>query len=757
VISHRAPTLRDAPDDFGALARLVALTGDLLCVLETDGIVRSAAGSLAVLGRKAAELVGENLIARVHPDEIVATRVRLDGLANDTAPIRFESRCRSEDGAYQWIAWCVAREKDRSFAAVLRDATERKWVEHEIEASLSLVEATLESTADGLLVADRSGHVVTFNRRFLGLWGITDAVIFSGPGEIDRFCEPLLVANADHFSMERELDEAREAERYEVLHLADGRVFERYSRPRQIGAVTEGRVWSFRDITERVRAERELHEHLNMGIEHAVEGIARIDEEGRYASVNTVFARMIGREENELVGVAIASLVHPDDHARVIAARTSVGDGKQEKQELELRGIHKDGSIVLLRALLVRAKGKDAGFHLFMRDITEQKEMEQRLLITDRMTSMGTLAAGVAHEINNPLSFVIANASVLDESLPSMTHLGEAKHAELKEIVSDIRDGAERVRRIVRDLKMFSRPDDTTSAAVDVRKVLESTVNMAWNEIRHRARLVKDYGEVPLVEANDGQLGQVFLNLLVNAAHAIPEGNVEKNEIRIVTSTDRDGRVVVEIRDTGAGIPERVLPRIFDPFFTTKPVGVGTGLGLSVCHGIVAKLGGDISVESTVGTGTTFRVRMRPAVERPKTVAPPAEITPRAEHRDQILVVDDEVMIGTSLRRILSRKHYDVAVCTGGREALDLLAKPSDFQIILCDMMMPDVSGMDVYEELMRTAPDIARRMVFMTGGVFTPRAKTFLDEVPNHRLEKPIDLPRLLEWMRDTLHPASG
>jgi CheY-like chemotaxis protein len=268
--------------------------------------------------------------------------------------------------------------------------------------------------------------------------------------------------------------------------------------------------------------------------------------------------------------------------------------------------------------------------------------------------------------------------------------------------------------------------------------------------------LVKNFGDVPPVEANDGELGQVFLNLLVNAAHAIPEGNVERNEIRISTSIDGDGWIVIEIRDTGTGVPEAVLPRIFDPFFTTKPVGVGTGLGLSVCHGIVAKLGGDIAVESKVGAGTSFRVRLRPGVERAKAATPPAAAILPIEHHDKILVVDDEVMIGTSLRRLLTRKHYDVTVCTGGREALDLLAKASDFQAILCDMMMPDVSGMDVFEELARTAPELAKRVVFMTGGIFTPRAKAFLDSVPNHRVEKPLDIHALLRWMHDTLHPAT-
>ncbi len=751
------PSHAEARDHASRFARLVELAGDLLCVFDLDGVVRSAEGALAVLGHSAGELVGENLFERVHPDEVTATRARLAALSTGAPPLRFESRCRIKDQTYRWIAWCVARDDERSFAAVLRDATERKWVEHEMEASLSLVEATLESTADGLLVADKTGHVVTFNRRFLELWGVDDAVVFAGPEEIDRFCEPLLLPNAEHLPMTRELGEAEEAERYEVQALRDGRVFERYSRPRRIGTASEGRVWSFRDVTERVRAERELHEHLSMGIEHAVEGIARLDEEGRYTSVNAVFAKMLGYDDpSELLGVVVGSLTHPDDRARLGAARAEMGP--EGKQELEVRAIRKDGSIVLLRALLVRAKGKAAGFHGFVRDITEQKEMEQRLLLTDRMASMGTLAAGVAHEINNPLSFVIANASLLEESIPELAAgAAEGTHTGLIEMVADIRDGAERVRRIVRDLKMFSRPDDTTSGAVDVRKVIDSTVNMAWNEIRHRARLVKDYGPVPMVEANDGQLGQVFLNLLVNAAHAIPEGSADKHEIRIVTSTDRDGRAVVEIRDTGAGIPPGVLPRIFDPFFTTKPVGMGTGLGLSVCHGIITKLGGDIRVASSVGVGTTFSVILNPSAPRPASVAPAPKPVPAPVKQGHVLVVDDEVMIGTSLKRILSRQHFDVTVCTGGREALTLLASGAEFQLILCDVMMPEVSGIDVYEELARTAPDLAKKIVFMSGGIFTPRAKAFLDQIANHRLDKPIDMPRLIEWMRSTLHPVKG
>ncbi len=491
-----------------------------------------------------------------------------------------------------------------------------------------------------------------------------------------------------------------------------------------------------------------------MGIEHAVEGIARLDEVGRYTAVNTVYGRILGRAESELLGTEWAGRAHPDDRAAVLAAREATPPGA--KTELDVRAVRKDGSLVVVRMLLVGANSSSGarGHHVFIRDVTEQKQMQERLLLADRMASMGTLAAGVAHEINNPLTCVLANVGLLSEILPAVAaEHDDPRLREASDLLRDVRDGAERVRKIVRDLKMFSRPDDTKSGAVDVRQVIESCINMAWNEIRHRARLVKDYGPTAFVDGNDAQLGQVFLNLLINAAQAIPEGNVERNEIRLVTKIDDqdDRRVVVEIRDTGAGIPASVLPHIFDPFFTTKPVGMGTGLGLSVCHGIVTKLGGALLVESEPGEGTTFRVLLRRVAERPKTERPAPEVVVRAAPRSRLLVVDDEPMVVNSFRRILA-KDYEVVACTSGREALAAIEAGPPFDLILCDVMMPLVTGMDVYEELSRAAPDVAARMVFMTGGTFTPRAKAFLDRVPNPRLDKPIDVKTLRAWIRKQL-----
>jgi signal transduction histidine kinase/CheY-like chemotaxis protein len=387
------------------------------------------------------------------------------------------------------------------------------------------------------------------------------------------------------------------------------------------------------------------------------------------------------------------------------------------------------------------------GLHLaVLRDVTERKQLHARLALADRMVSVGTLAAGVAHELNNPLAYVNANLSFLAERLarvgellgrtPGIPAADADLSPQLLEAVRDARDGAERMRVIVRDLKTFSRADDERSGPVPLKPVIESCVNMAWSEIRHRAQLVKDLHDVPPVVANEARLGQVFLNLVVNAAQAIPEGRAEENEIRISTRVAADGRVAVEVRDTGCGIAPEHLTRVFDPFFTTKSPGVGTGLGLSICHSIVTALGGDITVESGRG-GTLFRVSLPPApADATSPVVPPsAGVRPRG----RILVVDDEPLVGTVLQRTLSSEH-DVTVVTTARAALEHLGAGS-YDLVLSDLLMPEMSGMELYDALSRRDPALARKVVFLTGGAFTPAARAFLEREPVLCVEKPFEL----------------
>jgi two-component system, NtrC family, sensor kinase len=234
---------------------------------------------------------------------------------------------------------------------------------------------------------------------------------------------------------------------------------------------------------------------------------------------------------------------------------------------------------------------------------------QAQLLFADRLATIGQLAAGLGHEINNPLAFIVGNLDYVQQQLVRTAGAATPEEQqEMIEAIADARDGAERVHLIVRDLKVLSHPNDMERGPVDIVASLRSAVKVAAHELRDRARLVEELDAVPPVSGHKVRLCQVFLNLLINAAQAISPGRAAQNEIRLSARMSGPRQVVVEVSDTGCGIPAENLERIFNPFFTTKPVGLGTGLGLSVCHGIITALGGDISVRSEVDRGTTFRV-----------------------------------------------------------------------------------------------------------------------------------------------------
>jgi signal transduction histidine kinase/CheY-like chemotaxis protein len=381
-----------------------------------------------------------------------------------------------------------------------------------------------------------------------------------------------------------------------------------------------------------------------------------------------------------------------------------------------------------------------------LRHRAERADMRARLVEADRLAAVGTLAAGIAHEINNPLVYLLGGIEFLE------TQLAECAGApdDARSVLGEMRRGGDRIRTIVRDLRTFARCGDETRAAVDVRAVAESSLQLATHEVARCARVVREYGPVPKVLASEARLGQVLLNLLVNAAHAIAATPGGTGEIRITTRTDAAGRAVVEIGDSGAGIRPEVRGRIFEPFFTTKPQGVGTGLGLWISRNIVVGLGGDIEVDTAVGRGTTFRVTLPPA---PHLVAAREASTsvraPPAAARARVLVVDDELLVANALRRALQGAH-DVAMETSAEAALQRLVAGERFDAILCDLMMPGMTGMELHARLARLDPAQAERVVFITGGVFTGEAERYLASVPNRRIDKPFEVPQLLAMIAE-------
>jgi PAS domain S-box-containing protein len=383
------------------------------------------------------------------------------------------------------------------------------------------------------------------------------------------------------------------------------------------------------------------------------------------------------------------------------------------------------------------------------REITERKQLEAQLAQSDRLASVGVLAAGVAHEINNPLVYIMNNLSYV------LTHMPDG-FDELASALREARSGAERVRDIVKDLKTFSRSDSEKMEPMDVRTILDSAIKVAHNEIRHRAQLVRHYDEIPAVDANT-RLGQVFLNLILNAAHAIGEGDVANNQITVeVARNDGQNQVVVRINDTGVGIPGDRLSKIFDPFFTTKPVGVGTGLGLSICRNITEALGGHIEVTSEVGVGSTFTVSLPYSVQRSAGAIQPSSRPPAQTTRSlRVLVVDDDVFVARSIRRLL-RPQHDVTLALSGRQALGLI-RNSDYDVIFCDVMMPEMTGMELHAAVSKQNHKLSERFVFITGGPFTPEARQLFDAVTNPCIQKPFTPTDLANVLESAIHSIPG
>ena len=367
-------------------------------------------------------------------------------------------------------------------------------------------------------------------------------------------------------------------------------------------------------------------------------------------------------------------------------------------------------------------------------------EFEQRLQSRDRMASIGTLTAGVVHGINNPLSYVIANLEYVKRLLsPGAERLQAEALSELGDVIEDSLDGAERVRSIVSDLGSFSRPSDAHVVAVDLQRAAERALSVAANEIRHRARVVREYSLIPPALGSEAKLAQVILNVLINAAHSIEAGAIDGNAITIRTRLDPQERPTLEIEDTGCGIAQENLRRVFDPFFTTKPVGVGTGLGLSIADRIVRELGGEIRLESEHGRGTRVLFTL-PAAPLSAVVSPVLESVPAFStdrFRARVLVIDDEPAILRAFRRVLYA--HEVVLATSGAEAISKLADGRRFDVIFCDVMMPEMSGVEVYRRIRDCHPGQEQKVVFVTGGAFAEPAARFIESVSNPKLKKPF------------------
>jgi len=553
-----------------------------------------------------------------------------------------------------------------------------------------------------------------------------------------------------------------------------------------------------RDTSDRVEREQMLEEARNrlLASEATYRGlVASLDEAvfigefetSHFINANPSAIELFGYSLDEWPQLRGRDLHPGNERTTVDAIRRRLRDrGTAHLANVPMR--KKDGTVFTaeLRLNVYTAAGRKLMVGV-ARDITTQvdqqaelassyrdlKDAQAKLLHTQKLAAVGEVAAGVAHEINNPAAYVSMNLDLIAEQVAvverlvrslrraaqgegglgrileeqsgssfAMTVLGRlaVDLRGLRAMVEDNREGLERIRSVSKDLRVFSRVEQSEVAEVDINAVVRSATNLLHNEVRHRARLSLDLCQLPSVQADRGKLAQVVTNLLINAAHAIDEGQADDNEIRISTRYQQD-EIVLVVEDTGTGMTDEVKGRIFDPFFTTKAHGQGTGLGLSLCADIVSKHRGEISVWSKPGEGSRFTVSIPvTAAVAPRSTMRPMERALRGPRR--VLVIDDDLAMVRAYKRMLAK--HDATVVDNGLAALDAIAETGEPDLIVCDLMMPDMDGLQVYKAIENRWPHLLSRMVFCTGGAFTARARDFVAAIDNVVLDKPLTVAQL-------------
>jgi signal transduction histidine kinase len=456
-----------------------------------------------------------------------------------------------------------------------------------------------------------------------------------------------------------------------------------------------------------------------------------VDLAGDVTYLNATAERLLGRAAAEAIGRPVSELVDPARTEAIV--RTSVGT-----------------RVITQRATPIIDGDKTIGTAIVIRDVTAEKVAARHGELAERASAVGTLASRLAHQVNNPLAVIVMHAeSVRDELVRAREQLARrdaaaanrldealGSHLEIDKAVGEIA-------KIMTDVRAFSQPAPASGQA-DVGRAIEWAVKASSHEFRDRARVHANVAVAMVVELDEPRLAQLLVNLLSNAARSISTGAAERNSVTIDAHVEDDGeRAIIEISDTGAGMTPEAIACAFEPmFFAASGSGViaSVGLGLKLAREVARAVGGEVDLKSTVGQGTTARVVL-PLVGRP---ANPANVD---GDRGRVLVIDDDDSYLRGVRRAL--RGHDVTCCATVGDALAQLAL-APFDVVLAEMRMPDMSGIELYERVLRDQPTLASRIVFVAAHHSNDRFAEFLAAVPNKRVEKPMAPATLRALVRD-------
>jgi PAS domain S-box-containing protein len=699
------------------------------------------------MGRPREELLGTSILNFMTTDQQWAFQARLAALTPASPTATYEVAARAPTGQERWEQWTDRALYDEAgrlaeYQSVGRDITEAKLAEQALRASEARFLGAAKSIPGGLLILDSEDRIVYHNAQYRELLPpALRQVLRTGVRFKDWFQEGLARGPVYHPDMGPDYAgrlAAGRRERAEREHKqADGR----WVRVREARMPDGGRVLLTVDVTARREAEEALKRseaRYRAVVEGQTEFILRLRPDGSVTFVNDAFCRYRGlTREVLLAGIDDVGLGHypAADQERIRAAWAGLSFGRPtvtyELEEPRSGGrCHEEWT----DTGIFDETGRLVEIQSVGRDITERKQAENEIRrqreaahLREKLASLGSLLAGVAHELNNPLSVVVGRAIMLED---------KAEDPKVRVSLSRLRAAAERCARIVKTFLALARDKPRETQPVDVRKVLDAVLDLAYGLRSAGIETCReDPADLPPVAADEDQLNQVFLNLLVNAQQAL-ETVPPPRRLWLRTAAEH-GAVRVEVADNGPGVPAELRSRILEPFFTTKPVGAGTGLGLSVCHGIVVAYGGTITVGDRPGGGARFIVTL-PASHAAAGTAqqPPTEA--KAGPGGDVLVVDDEPEVVAMLEEALARDGHRVVTAPDGVAALELL-RHGRFGAVLCDLRMPRLDGPGLARELEAIRPDLAARLLFMTGD--TLRAAAAVPPAARGQLlEKPLD-----------------
>ncbi len=765
----RTVALRESEERFRGVFDKSPIVIGLLSV--PDGhILELNAAALATFGYAREEVVGRTAVELSLWADPARREVYLEKLQAEGAVTGFEAEMRRKNGETFTVL------HSGTFVTIggrpytlnsLQDISPRKQSEAARDRSLAMMRATLESTADAILVVNAEGRIETYNRNFATMWRLREEP--AGPPDEARLLRTVLdqlVAPEEFLASVRDLYARSEQEVFDVLHCKDGRVVERYSRPQIVVHRPAGRVWSFRDITKRRRAEaalRESEERFRVLAEVSPVGIFSSDPAGRCTFVNRRWCEIAGLTAEEAMGVGWTAALHPDDRDRV-AASWAEAVRLGESSAAEFRFVRPDGTVTWLvgqsRAHF-HADETLAGYVGTITDVTnlkraeeERKRIETQMRQSRKMESLGTLAGGIAHDFNNILNGTFGFVDLARLELPP----GHTVHAWLDRIAAS----SQRARELVRQILTFSRKNEGDRVPLRLQVVVGEALRLLRSTLPATVELAaRIEADTPPARADVTQIHQVVLNLCTNAWHALPPRGgriavtlepwtVTADQVAEQPELKAGPTVRLTVTDNGSGMDATTLEHIFEPFFTTKDIGSGTGLGLAVVHGIVQSHEGAIVVRSAVGAGTAFELYFPAvAVEPTPPPAKPPEVPRGAGER--ILVVDDDAVSGFVLEKLVESLGYIPTRCTRPEEALArFTAAPSAFDLVVSDLAMPGMNGEELMEHLVKIRSDIP--IIVVSGYVETARQRILDRGIARAVLRKPVSRGELAESLAQNL-----